>query len=194
MGLIDPRTGKEPYACVQLRQDDKSASMYNIVGFQTRLRFGEQKRVFRMIPGLSEADFSRMGVMHRNTYLQSPGLLLRDYSLKEERRVFFAGQMTGVEGYVESMASGFTAGFFAALRAKDETPDFFFSENTMIGAMASYISDEKIKKFQPMNANFGLVPPLGRKVRSKKERNLAYAERALSEIEEVKQKINSFIS
>jgi len=194
VGLIDPRTGKEPYACVQLRQDDKSASMYNIVGFQTRLRFGEQKRVFRMIPGLSEADFSRMGVMHRNTYLQSPGLLLRDYSLKEERRIFFAGQMTGVEGYVESMGSGFTAGFFAALRAMDETPDFFFSENTMIGAMASYISDEKIKKFQPMNANFGLVPPLGRKVRSKKERNLAYAERALSEIEDVKQKINSFIS
>ena len=186
VGLIDPRTGKEPYACVQLRQDDKNATMYNLVGFQTRLLFPEQKRVFRMIPGLRNAEFYRMGVMHRNTYLNSPGVLTSDYSLREDPRLFFAGQMTGVEGYVESIGSGFAAGCFAALRARGEDISFRIPEEMMMGAMAAYVSDANVKRFQPMNANFGLIPALAAKVKGKKERNLAYANRALMRVAEVK--------
>ncbi len=183
VGLIDPRTGKEPYACVQLRQDDRMASIYNIVGFQTRLKFPEQKRVFSMIPGLENAEFTRMGVMHRNTYIESPKLLDASYRLREDPRVFFAGQITGVEGYIESTASGYLAGYYAASQIREDMDPVSFSAETMIGAMAAYISDPNVKHFVPMNANFGLVAPLGYKVKGKKkEKNLAYAERAISEV------------
>lgn len=183
VGLIDPRTGEEPYACVQLRQDDRSASIYNIVGFQTRLKFPEQKRVFRMIPGLQNAEFSRYGVMHRNTYIESPKLLTSEYRMKDDPKVFFAGQITGVEGYIESTASGYLAGYYAALSALEKESPVTFSAETMIGAMAAYISDRNVKHFAPMNANFGLVAPLGYKVKGKKkEKNMAYAERALAEV------------
>ncbi|MBO4650799.1 MAG: methylenetetrahydrofolate--tRNA-(uracil(54)-C(5))-methyltransferase (FADH(2)-oxidizing) TrmFO [Clostridiales bacterium] len=183
VGLIDPRTGEEPYACVQLRQDDRSASIYNIVGFQTRLKFPEQKRVFQMIPGLQNAEFSRYGVMHRNTYIESPKLLSSEYRMKDDPKVFFAGQITGVEGYIESTASGYLAGYYAALTALKKDSPVIFSAETMIGAMAAYISDCNVKHFAPMNANFGLVAPLGYKVKGKKkEKNMAYAERALAEV------------
>ncbi len=185
VGLIDPRIGKEPYACVQLRQDDRSASIYNIVGFQTRLKFPEQKRVFQMIPGLQNADFSRYGVMHRNTYIESPKLLDASYRMKDDKNVFFAGQITGVEGYIESTASGYVAGYYAALQALGIESPVRFSPETMIGAMAAYISDPGVRNFAPMNANFGLVSPLGYKVKGKKkEKNLAYAERAITQIRE----------
>lgn len=185
VGLIDPRIGKEPYACVQLRQDDRSASIYNIVGFQTRLKFPEQKRVFHMIPGLQNADFSRYGVMHRNTYIESPKLLDASYRMKDDKNVFFAGQITGVEGYIESTASGYVAGYYAALQALGIESPVRFSPETMIGAMAAYISDPGVRNFAPMNANFGLVSPLGYKVKGKKkEKNLAYAERAITQIRE----------
>lgn len=192
VGLVDPRTGKEPYACVQLRQDDRSASMYNIVGFQTRLRFPEQQRVFRMIPGLENAEFFRMGVMHRNTYLDSPGILNQQYQLIKEPRLFFAGQITGVEGYVESAGSGFLAGLFAACRILESNLCPAFSENTMLGAMAAYISDTSIKKFVPMNANFGLIPPLDYRVKGKKERYQHYAQRSLEEIDAIKIPLEGF--
>lgn len=183
VGLIDPRTGEEPYACVQLRQDDRSASIYNIVGFQTRLKFPEQKRVFQMIPGLQNAEFSRYGVMHRNTYIESPKLLSSEYRMKDDPKVFFAGQITGVEGYIESTASGYLAGYYAALSALKKESPVTFSAETMIGAMAAYISDPGVKNFAPMNANFGLVAPLGYRVKGKKkEKNMAYAERALAEV------------
>ena len=183
VGLIDPRTGEEPYACVQLRQDDRSASIYNIVGFQTRLKFPEQKRVFQMIPGLQNAEFSRYGVMHRNTYIESPKLLTSEYRMKDDPKVFFAGQITGVEGYIESTASGYLAGYYAALSALEKESPVTFSPETMIGAMAAYISDRNVIHFAPMNANFGLVAPLGYKVKGKKkEKNMAYAERALAEV------------
>ena len=194
VGLIDPRTGREPYACVQLRQDDRSASMYNIVGFQTRLRFPEQQRVFRMIPGLQNAEFSRMGVMHRNTYLDSPKLLDSSYSLRKDPRIFFAGQMTGVEGYVESAGSGFVSGLYAAARMRGQQTAVTFSDQTMIGAMAAYISDENVRLFSPMNANFGLIAPLGYKVRSKKEKYLAYAQRSLQEIDEKMAAMDDFFA
>ena len=185
VGLIDPRIGKEPYACVQLRQDDRSASIYNIVGFQTRLKFPEQKRVFQMIPGLQNAVFSRYGVMHRNTYIESPKLLDASYRMKDDKNVFFAGQITGVEGYIESTASGYVAGYYAALQALGIESPVRFSPETMIGAMAAYISDPGVRNFAPMNANFGLVSPLGYKVKGKKkEKNLAYAERAITQIRE----------
>ena len=183
VGLIDPRTGEEPYACVQLRQDDRMASIYNIVGFQTRLKFPEQKRVFQMIPGLQNAEFTRMGVMHRNTYIESPKLLMPTYQMRSEPRISFAGQITGVEGYIESTASGYLAGFYSACDALSIKEPVTFSAETMIGAMAQYISDPNVKHFVPMNANFGLVAPLGYKVRGKKkEKNLAYAERAIAEV------------
>jgi len=194
VGLVDPRTGEEPYACVQLRQDDRSASMYNIVGFQTRLRFPEQKRVFSMIPGLASAEFFRLGVMHRNTYLNSPKLLDATYALRKDPRVFFAGQMTGVEGYVESAGSGFLSGLFAAAKIKGQELPATFSDSTMLGAMASYISDDNIKHFSPMNANFGLIAPLGYKVRSKKEKYLQYAQRSLKEIDENSVSLDDFFS
>ncbi|MBR5601413.1 MAG: methylenetetrahydrofolate--tRNA-(uracil(54)-C(5))-methyltransferase (FADH(2)-oxidizing) TrmFO, partial [Clostridia bacterium] len=156
VGLIDPRVGKESYAVVQLRKENKEGSMYNLVGFQTHLTFPEQRRVFRMIPGLENAEFLRYGVMHRNTYLSSPGLLGADYAMLERPNVYFAGQMTGVEGYVESAGSGLVAGINAARRAKGQQP-LIFPRTTMIGAMAQYVQNGGMGSFVPMNANFGII-------------------------------------
>ena len=178
VGLIDPRTGEEPYACVQLRQDDRSASIYNIVGFQTRLKFPEQKRVFQMIPGLQNAEFARLGVMHRNTYIESPKLLDSTYRMKDDKNVYFAGQITGVEGYIESTASGYLAGYYAALSALGKESPVTFSAETMIGAMASYVSDPSVRHFAPMNANFGIMH-LSANVK-KKDRKAAYAPQSLA--------------
>ena len=185
VGLPVPSTGRDAYATVQLRRENRRGDMYNLVGFQTHLTFGEQKRVFSMIPGLENAEFYRYGVMHRNTYLNSPRLLSSDYSMRTRPTLFFAGQMTGVEGYVESTGSGLIAGLFAAARVLGvEIPTL--PAETMLGAMAGYISDETVVNFQPMNANFGIIPPFGRKVKGgKSARNEAYAERALSEIDRV---------
>ena len=190
VGLPVPATGKDAYATVQLRRENRSGDMYNLVGFQTHLTFGEQKRVFSMIPGLENAEFYRYGVMHRNTYLNSPRLLSSDYSMRDRPTLFFAGQMTGVEGYVESTGSGLVAGLFAAARALSvEIPTF--PAETMLGAMAGYISDESVVNFQPMNANFGIIPLLGRKVKGgKSARNEAYAERALLAIDEIATQIS----
>ena len=181
VGFDDPRTAKRPYALVQLRQDDKQAELYNLVGFQTNLKFGEQKRVFGMIPGLKEAEFIKYGVMHRNTYIDSPKLLDETYNLKKHENVYFAGQITGVEGYVESISSGLVAGTNAVnkLKMKEEIT---FSEYTVIGALAKYISTEN-KKFQPMNANFGILPQFkGKKIKDKKERYELMAKRSLENI------------
>lgn len=186
VGLIDPSTGKEPYACLQLRQDDREKTMYNLVGFQTRLKFPEQKRVFGMIPGLENAEFLRYGVMHRNTYINSPGLLSSDYSMKDHPDIFFAGQITGVEGYIESAASGFLAGFYAAMRFLGKVPEIVPDSETVIGAMASYVSDGNIKKFVPMNANFGIVAPMPGRFKgktAKQDKNAAIAERSLAKID-----------
>lgn len=180
VGLPDPKTGKEPYAVVQLRKDNKEGSLYNIVGFQTHLRFPEQKRVFSMIPGLEEAAFMRYGVMHRNTFLQSPGLLDNSYRMKNYTggNLYFAGQMTGVEGYVESASSGLVAGLNLG-RILNGKPPVDFSRYTAIGALANYISDKSVENFQPMNVNFGIMAPLTKKVRKKKERNYEISMRAL---------------
>ena len=181
VGFDDPRTAKRPYALVQLRQDDKQAELYNLVGFQTNLKFGEQKRVFSMIPGLKEAEFIKYGVMHRNTYIDSSKLLDETYNLKKHENVYFAGQITGVEGYVESISSGLVAGINAVnkLQKKEEIT---FSEYTVIGSLAKYISTEN-KKFQPMNANFGILPQLeGKKIKDKKERYELMAKRSLENI------------
>lgn len=185
VGLIDPRTGEEPYACLQLRQDDRAKSMYNLVGFQTRLKWPEQKRVFGMIPGLQNAEYYRMGVMHRNTYLNSPKVLNSDYSMKQYPNIFFAGQITGVEGYIESTASGFLAGYYAALRALNIEAPFVPDSETVMGSMAEYVSDETVKKFVPMNANFGIVRNMPGKFRGKngkKEKNAAIAARSIEKI------------
>lgn len=179
VGLEDPRTGKEPYAVVQLRQDNAAASLYNVVGFQTHLKWGEQKRVFRMIPGLENAEIVRYGVMHRNTYMNSPVVLNDTYESKRKSGLFFAGQMTGVEGYVESAASGLVAGQNAARLAQGLAP-LTFPVETEIGAMAHYITHTSGKHFQPMNANFGIMPPLAERIRDKKTRNQALADRALA--------------
>lgn len=189
VGLVDPRTGKEAYAVVQLRQDNAAASLYNIVGFQTHLKWPEQKRVFGMIPGLENAEFVRYGVMHKNTYINSPMLLNNKFRLKDNAKFYFAGQMTGVEGYVESAASGLMAGMHAA-RAALELPEVNFSSKTAHGALANYISNEEVKNFQPMNVNFGLMDPLGIKIRKKREKNALIAERALEEIKSVKEAFN----
>ena len=157
--------------------------MYNMVGFQTRLKFSEQERVFRMIPGLQKADFCRYGVMHRNTYINSPRVMTPFYSIKSNPNIYIAGQITGVEGYVESAGSGLLAGLYAAQAVRAEPVVEPLSDNTMLGAMAAYISDERIRDFQPMNANFGLFPPLTIKIRNKKEKYHAYADRALNEID-----------
>ena len=178
VGLVDPRNGREAYAVVQLRQDNAAASLYNIVGFQTHLKWGEQKRVFGMIPGLENAEFVRYGVMHKNTYLHSPGLLDHRFNLMKDNRFYFAGQMTGVEGYVESAASGLMCGVHAARAVLGLAPVEFPVE-TAHGALAHYISQPPVKEFQPMNVNFGLIPPLGRRVRGKRFKNAALAERAL---------------
>ena len=164
VGFTDPRTGFRPYAVVQLRQDNKAGTIYNIVGFQTNLKFGEQKRVFSMIPGLENAEFAKYGVMHRNTYINSPELLDETYNFKVNCNIYFAGQMTGGEGYVDSISSGLVAGINA----------------TMIGALSKYISTEN-KKFQPMNANFGILPELDKKIHDKKERYAQLASRSLRE-------------
>ncbi len=183
VGLPDPRTGREPYAVVQLRQENAEKTMYNLVGFQTHLTWDEQRRVFGLIPGLANAEFLRYGVMHRNTFMNSPKLLSADYSLRTRPNLFFAGQMTGVEGYIESTGSGFIAGINAAYRALGKEP-VCFPRETVLGAMAAYISDERVVNFQPMNANFGLLPQLDHKVKGgKKGRNDAFAERALQSIE-----------
>ena len=182
VGLTDPATGKEPYAVVQLRQDNAAKTVYNLVGFQTHLKFGEQKRVFSMIPALRNAEFVRYGVMHRNTFLCSPKLLDRYYADRRNPLVAFAGQMTGVEGYVESTASGYLAAVAMAARLAGKEPPAF-SKNTAIGALGCYISDESIVNFQPMNVNFSIISPLEKRIRKKSEKNLAIAERSLEEID-----------
>ncbi|WP_430601532.1 methylenetetrahydrofolate-tRNA-(uracil-5-)-methyltransferase TrmFO [Enterococcus sp. AZ089] len=188
VGLEDPKTGKRPYAVIQLRQDNAAASLYNIVGFQTHLKWGEQKRVFRMIPGLEEAEFVRYGVMHRNSFMNSPELLQQTYQSKKREDLFFAGQMTGVEGYVESAASGLMAGINAAKLAKGEAP-IIMPQETTIGSMAYYITHAEGKHFQPMNANFGLLPELPERIRDKKSRYEALANRALAALGEAKEQL-----
>lgn len=182
VGLIDPRNGKEAYAVVQLRQDNAAASLYNLVGFQTHLKWPEQRRVFGMIPGLENAEFVRFGVMHKNTYLNSPQLLDKHFNLRSNKRFYFAGQMTGVEGYVESAASGLMAGL-AAARAVLELPEVEFRDVTAHGALANYISNPAIENFQPMNINFGLIPPLTVRIRKKREKNAQIAARALEALD-----------
>ena len=182
VGLIDPNTGKEPYAVVQLRQDNAAKSVYNLVGFQTHLKFPEQKRVFSMIPALRNAEYVRYGVMHRNTFLQSPRLLDRYYADRRNPLVAFAGQMTGVEGYVESAASGFLAAVAMAAKLQNRPiPDF--PKETAIGALGLYISDPSIENFQPMNVNFSIIEPLQQRIRKKAEKNLAIANRSLGIID-----------
>ena len=184
VGLVDPNTGHRPWACVQLRRENSKGTMFNLVGFQTNLKFGEQKRVFSMIPGLENAEFVRYGVMHRNSFLDSPRVLNGDFSLRENPNIFFAGQITGVEGYMESAASGIMAGKNAVLRA-NERDTFVLDDCTMIGALSRYISDGSVKNFQPMGANFGVLPPIEPKIRDKRERYMALAQRSLENIEEV---------
>ena len=184
VGLVDPKTGKEPYAVVQLRQDNAAKSVFNLVGFQTHLKFPEQKRVFSMIPALHSAEFVRYGVMHRNTFLQSPKLLDRFYADRRNPLVAFAGQMTGVEGYVESAASGFLAAVAMAAKVQGREP-LEFPQETAIGALGLYISDERIDHFQPMNVNFSIIAPLQQRVRKKAEKNLALANRSLAIIDEL---------
>ena len=178
-GLRDPRTGKEPYAVVQLRRDNARGSIYNLVGFQTHLRFPEQKRVFSMIPALHDAEYLRYGVMHRNTFLDSPRYLNRYYQLKSEPRIAFAGQMTGVEGYVESAASGFLVGVETARRLRGMEP-VDFPQETAIGALGLYVSSESIGNFQPMNVNFGIIPPLDHRVKGKRSKNAELSARSLA--------------
>ena len=187
-GLKDPATGREPYAVVQLRKDNAEGSIYNLVGFQTHLKFGEQKRVFSMIPALKDAEYVRYGVMHRNTYLDSPRLLDRYYRLKSMPRVTFAGQVTGVEGYVESAGSGFLAAVELARRLRGEAP-IDFPRETALGALSLYVSDETVKDFQPMNINFGIISPLGYKVRGKRNKNQEISQRSLEIIERLKPEI-----
>lgn len=184
VGLVDPRTGHRPWAAVQLRRENSAGTMFNLVGFQTNLKFGEQKRVFSMIPGLENAEFVRYGVMHRNSFLDSPRLLSGTFQLKKQPNVFFAGQITGVEGYMESAASGIIAGKNAVRMAHGKAP-LELPAVTMTGALCSYISDETVKDFQPMGANFGILPPIEPKIRDKKERYAALAERALSALERI---------
>ena len=184
VGLVDPDTGKEPYAVVQLRQDNAAKSVFNLVGFQTHLKFPEQKRVFSMIPALKNAEFVRYGVMHRNTFLQSPKLLDRFYADRRNPLVAFAGQMTGVEGYVESAASGFLAAVAMAAKVQGKEPTEFPQE-TAIGALGLYISDERIEHFQPMNVNFSIIAPLQQRIKKKAEKNLALANRSLAVIDQL---------
>lgn len=189
-GLPDPKTGKEPYAVVQLRRDNADGSIYNLVGFQTHLRWPEQKRVFTMIPALKDAQFLRYGVMHRNTYLDSPRLLDRYYRLKSQSRIAFAGQMTGVEGYVESCASGFLVGVETARRLKGQAP-IDFPQETAIGALGLYVSNQTVGVFQPMNINFGIIPPLDHRVKGKRNKNAELSQRSLAIIEARKEEILS---
>ena len=183
VGLRDPRTGHRPWAVLQLRKENNSGTMYNLVGFQTNLKFGEQKRVFSLIPALKNAEFVRYGVMHRNTFIDSPRLLNGDFRLRGRENLFFAGQITGVEGYMESAASGIMAGYNMVRRLKGEET-LVLPETTMIGALSRYISDESVENFQPMGANFGVLPPIETKIRDKKERYAALSERALKALKE----------
>lgn len=182
VGLVNPRTGHRPWAVLQLRKENSEGTMYNLVGFQTNLKFPEQKRVFSLIPALHKADFVRYGVMHRNTFICSPKVLNSDYSVKENNRLFFAGQITGVEGYMESAASGIIAGINACRRLLDK-PSLVLPRETMIGSLTAYISDPTVTKFQPMGANFGVLPELENRPRDKKERGAAYSKRALDAID-----------
>ena len=177
VGFDDPRYCKRPYAVIQLRQDDNAASIYNLVGFQTNLKFGEQKRIFQMIPGLENAEFIKYGVMHRNTYINSSKLLDETYNLKTNNNIYFAGQITGVEGYVESISSGMVASLNAIAKFKNKEK-IIFPEETIIGALTKYISSPN-KKFQPMNANFGILPPLEEKIKDKKLKYTKLADKAL---------------
>ena len=179
VGITDKRTGKRPYAVVQLRRENREGTLFNLVGFQTNLKFGEQKRVFSMIPGLENAVFMRYGVMHRNTFINSPELLNPDFSMKNRPEIYFAGQITGVEGYMESAASGIIAGIAAARKIKGLAP-LELPPETMTGALSRYISDSfNSGKFQPMGANMGILPDIGRRIRDKKERYAAYSQRAV---------------
>lgn len=182
VGLVNPRTGHRPWAVLQLRKENSEGTMYNLVGFQTNLKFPEQKRVFSLIPALHKADFVRYGVMHRNTFICSPKVLNSDYSVKENNNLFFAGQITGVEGYMESAASGIIAGINACRRLL-EKPALVLPRETMIGSLTAYISDQTVTKFQPMGANFGVLPELENRPRDKKERGAAYSKRALDAID-----------
>ncbi len=183
VGLVDPRTGHRPWAAVQLRQENRAATMYSMVGFQTRMKWGEQKRVFQMIPGLENAEFIRYGVIHRNTYIQSPQVLEPTLQMRSHPNLFFAGQITGVEGYVESAAMGILAGRNAAYHLQEQ-PMLTLPETTMLGALANYVARYDGPDFQPMNANWGIVPPLPQRVRNKKEKNTLLAERGLAALEE----------
>lgn len=183
VGLRDPRTGHRPWANLQLRRENSGGTMYNLVGFQTNLKFGEQKRVFSMFPALHDAEFLRYGVMHRNTFINSPRLLNASYSLRSDKRIFFAGQITGVEGYMESASSGIMAGLNAARYLFGKEP-LVLPNTTVTGALARYISDETVTNFQPMGANFGMLPPLPEKIRDKSERYTAIAERGMRDLEE----------
>ena len=182
VGLTDPRTGQRPYAAVQLRKENREGTMYNLVGFQTNLKFGEQKRVFSLITGLENAEFVRYGVMHRNTFIDSPRLLDRHFMLRGSDNVFFGGQITGVEGYVESAASGIAAGRALADRLQGKTP-VTFPPTTMLGALSAYISDPSVTNFQPMGSSMGILPPLGVKIKGKQEKYAAYARRALEDFD-----------
>jgi methylenetetrahydrofolate--tRNA-(uracil-5-)-methyltransferase len=185
VGLLDPKTGREPYAVVQLRRDNSEGTLYNLVGFQTHLKFNEQKRVFSMIPALENAEFVRFGVMHRNTYLDSPRLLDRYYRLRSDRRIGFAGQITGVEGYVESAASGLLAGIETA-RELMNLPPVDFPGETAIGALSLYVSGGSVSDFQPININFGIIKPLNQKIRGKRNRNMAISQRSLGIIDSIR--------
>ena len=187
-GLDDPRTGRWPYAVVQLRRDNTEGSVFNLVGFQTHLKFPEQKRVFSMIPALRNAEFLRYGVMHRNTFLDSPRLLDRYYRLKAEPRISFAGQMTGVEGYVESAASGFLVGVETARRLRGMDP-VDFPQETALGALGLYVSNQSITQFQPMNINFGIIPPLDHRVKGKRNKNAELSQRSLAVIDQLKEEV-----
>ena len=187
-GLRDPRTGKEPYAVVQLRRDNADGTVYNLVGFQTHLKFPEQRRVFSMIPALHDAEFLRYGVMHRNTFLNSPRLLDRYYRLQSQPRISFAGQMTGVEGYVESAASGFLVGVETARRLTGKPP-IDFPRETAIGALGLYVSNPSVTVFQPMNINFGIMPPLDHRVKGKRNKNAELSARSLAIIDQIKQEV-----
>lgn len=188
VGLPDPKTGKDPYAVLQLRRDNAQGTLYNLVGCQTHLKFGEQKRVFSMIPALKDAEFVRYGVMHRNTFLDSPRLLDETFALRADPRVRFAGQMTGVEGYIESTASGLIAGLATACALAGKTMPKLDRE-TAVGALACYISDHTVTKFQPMNVNFGILDPLGYKIKGKREKNMKISERALARIDSLKEEL-----
>ena len=183
VGLRDPRTDHRPWAVVQLRAENREGTLYNLVGFQTNLKFPEQKRVFSLIPGLENAEFMRFGVMHRNSFINSPRILSKDLSLKENKKIFFAGQLSGVEGYMESAASGIVAGLNAVARVNESEP-LILPNYTMIGALLGYITDENVVNFQPMGANFGIIPELTPHIRDKRERYMALSQRSLSWFDE----------